>query len=228
MVLPTDGGSSKAPTASHPAVAAPTATPRYSTIPSTAPVAPMPTHSSVGTASTTASAKSMADPAGDPSRITLTKSNGTVLIDSVLVPTRLNSDGELVPPDNQAGWYAEDGWPKPGVLSELRSVIVGHVTCGHNCQEEFFKLPQAEAGDIVRVYYSNPNEVLVFRVLSLPKHEQKDLFTKPDTIPRVRDAWLSPEGNPQRVVTVVTCDTQSGYTNGHSNGNTYIQAVRIV
>lgn len=171
----------------------------------------------------------IADPQGEPEWITVENQDGVPYISTGIVPNKLRANHDLVPPVGSAGWYAEAGWPRPGVVSDRRSVVVGHATCGLGCRDVFFNLRDVKVGDIVRIKYDS-GETLSFRVFADWQSVSKNQFVKP-----VRDdgsrtdvypAWFSEDGAPERVVTLATCDTDSGYSGGHSNNNGYTQALR--
>lgn len=171
-----------------------------------------------------------ANPRGNPLWVTVEHPGEQPYVSTSIVPNRLQLNEKLVPPSRKAGWYAEPQWPKPGELSALRSVLVGHATCGSGCHDVFYNLKQVRIGDIVRVKYDS-GDVAVFRVYTDWASKDKDEFVIPiredGTRTDVYPAWFSPTGAEEQVVTLATCDTASGYTAGYSNNNGYTQAVRI-
>ncbi len=190
-------------------------------------VAPQPTstwiHTNTPMPSSTSTPAVMKDPVGTPVRMRIARGK-EIIVDfdkDPMVPTYLKSDNSLEPRNERVGWYAEPGWPLPGVLSEYRSVIVGHVT-NRGEPDVFFNLPRVKSGDVIELHY--PRQVLHFRV------DQSFEVPKKDT-QREDRVWES-SGKAERVISVITCDPASEtYTSGpyrnRLSGNWVVQATRI-
>lgn len=175
-----------------------------------------------------ASSSPRASGAGSPASITGRPLSVAVLRDGdVLLAADLDPqqavDGILTARPGRAGWYAAAGWPKPGALSTNRSIIVGHVRWG-GAPDVFARLSDVRTGDTVRVRYSGGGEAR-FRVTRGPVAVGKTVVTG-EADGEYRWVWRSDD--PQQVLSLFTCDLDSGLrADGHLKGNWIVQAVRV-
>lgn len=160
-------------------------------------------------------------PRGEPTRVTVADVSGNVLIDVPLVGTGLDSNGDLVPPIEMAGWYNESDWAmqKPGVLGP--SVIAGHVSGRNSTEGIFYNLDRTRPGDGVKVTYDS-GDVIEFLVTK-SEAVDKDVVTDGRS-----EAWKSvfEPGEDQAYLSVFTCDYNTTWNNGHYSGNWVVWAVR--
>ncbi len=139
-----------------------------------------------------------------------------------MVPSYLEKDRTLEPEHNKVGWYAEAGWPLPGVKSSYRSIVVGHVSGYRGKPDVFASLPTVRVGDIVEVQY--PRATIRFRVT--------DSFEIPKTKTQSDDRVWTASGAQGRLLSVITCDPgsstfRSGPHQGRLSGNWVVLATRI-
>lgn len=150
-------------------------------------------------------------PSGDPTRVVVTTSDGRELVDASLIPTYLDAQNVLAPPFGTAGWYAEDGWPKPGHAGA--SILVGHINHGSN-PDVFWNLPQVSLGDRVTVTYGSGRTVEW--TITRSQAASKEQVPKDDTI------W--DHDNPEPVLRLITCDPTTPLNGGHYEGNWVVWA----
>lgn len=172
--------------------------------------------SSSSTRSTTSSASgspqaAIPAPPGDPTRVVVTASGGKQLVDASLIPTYLDAQNVLAPPFGTAGWYAEDGWPKPGHAGA--SILVGHINHGSK-PDVFWNLPQVSLGDRVTVTYGSGRTVEW--KITRSEAATKQQVPKDDTI------W--DYDNPKPLLRLITCDPTTPLRGGHFEGNWVVWA----
>ncbi len=192
-----------------PTAAAPT-TQRPSPSPSPASVTPSPTASSTPSEPPV---RISARPKGKPKRVTVTAPGDTLLVDAPLVATGLDDKGVLAPPPGVAGWYDEEGWPKPGYPGA--SILAGHINTRATGPDTFAKLPKVRPGARVRVTYSS-GEAADF-VVTRSEAVSKKQVPKDDSI------WDA--GNPRPLLRLITCDPTTPVKGGHYVGNWVVWAV---
>jgi len=151
-------------------------------------------------------------PQGNPKRVTVTALGGGDLVDAKLVPATLDDDGILAPPAGVAGWYDEQGWPKPGFPGA--SILAGHINTRATGPDTFAELPRVRPGARVRVTYSSGDEVdfVVTRSEAVPKK----VTPKDDSI------WDA--DNPRPLLRLITCDPTTPVKGGHYVGNWVVWA----
>lgn len=149
-------------------------------------------------------------PSGNPSRVVVT-SGGKELVDASLQPTYLDAQKVLAPPFGVAGWYAEEGWPKPGHTGA--SILVGHIN-HQGAPDVFWNLPQVRVGDTVTVTYASGTSVS-WRV-TRSSAESKTAVPQDDSI------W--DHDNPQPLLRLITCDPTTPLEGGHYEGNWVVWA----
>ena len=150
-------------------------------------------------------------PPGDPTRVVVTTSAGRELVDASLIPTYLDAQNVLAPPFGTAGWYAEDGWPKPGHAGA--SILVGHINHGSK-PDVFWNLPQVSLGDRVTVTYGSGRTV-EWRIT------RSEAATK-QQVPRDDSIW--DHDNPEPLLRLITCDPTTPLNGGHYEGNWVVWA----
>ncbi len=153
-------------------------------------------------------------PKGEPKRVVVVSTSGRTLVDAALVPDRLDSKGVLAPPFGVAGWYAEDGWPKPGWPGA--SILAGHINRRSPSVQldTFGHLTKVRAGDRITVVYSSGQSVTFAATRS------KALSKK--AVPRDDSIWDS--DNPRPVLRLITCDPTTPVKGGHYEGNWVVWA----
>lgn len=166
------------------------------------------TTSSVVTPSSTPSSTPVAEgirnPRGKPVKVTVTSAKHGLLIRSKVQAIRTRSDGRLVPSAGVAGWFADPGWPKPGVLSRYNSIVAGHVSGGGK-PDVFYLLSKARKGDKVVIDYDSEDRVII-KVTNNPVNVGKDVVTSDSKYDWV---WESKEGMERRIVSFFTCNAES-------------------
>lgn len=137
---------------------------------------------------------------------------GDELVDATLIPAGLDDDGILAPPPGVAGWYDEEGWPKPGFPGA--SILAGHINTRKTGPDTFALLPQVRPGATVTVTYSSGDEVefVATRSRAVPKKQTP----KDDSI------WDA--GNPRPLLRLITCDPTTPVKGGHYVGNWVVWA----
>jgi hypothetical protein len=151
-------------------------------------------------------------PQGEPERVVVTALGGAELVDATLVPSGLDEDGILAPPAGVAGWYDEQGWPKPGYPGA--SILAGHINTRATGPDTFARLPQVRPGARVRVTYSSGDEAefIVTRSKAVPKKQT----------PRDDSIW--DVDNPRPLLRLITCDPTTPVKGGHYVGNWVVWA----
>ena len=186
--------------------------------PTTATPSPTSATTTAGPTPTTSPTKSAAPPAahdlptGEPERVVVTSLGGKELVDAGLIPAGLDDDGILAPPPGVAGWYDEEGWPKPGFPGA--AILAGHINTRKNGPDTFARLPDVRPGAVVAVQYSSGDEVefVVTRSKAVPKSRTP----KDDTI------WDA--DNPRPLLRLITCDPTTPVEGGHYVGNWVVWA----
>lgn len=109
-------------------------------------------------------------------------------------------DGGWSPVPRRLEWYQKD-YPKPGVNSDLRAVIAGHVV--YNGRDDVFaRLADVKAGDEVVITFSSGKRY-IFVVYGQPLVANKEQLRTNQAI------WGS---NPvSQTIVLMTCDDQNGY-----------------
>lgn len=174
---------------------------------------PTPTPAS-GSATTTPVSEAIQNPRGKPVKIKVVSAKDGVIIHARLVATRLRSDGRLVPPAGEASWLADEGWPKPGVLSRYNSIVAGHVSGGGK-PDVFYELSKARKGDEVIITYDSGDRVIV-KITKNPVNVGKKAVADS---PKYDWVWESIDGEKHRIVTLFTCNPESEHVGGHSVDN---------
>ena len=171
------------------------------------------TTSSSSTSSPTSKTTQAAIPAppGDPTRVVVTTAGGKELVDASLIPTYLDAQNVLAPPFGTAGWYAEEGWPKPGHAGA--SILVGHINHGSQ-PDVFWNLPQVSLGDRVTVTYGSGRTVEW--TITRSEAATKQQVPKDDSI------W--DHDNPAPLLRLITCDPTTPLRGGHFEGNWVVWA----
>ncbi len=154
----------------------------------------------------------LANPRGNPVRVTITSANGKRLISARMQPIHTQPDGRLVPPGGIAGWLADSSWPKPGVLSRYRSIVAGHVSGGGK-PDIFYNLPQIRKGDTAVITYDSGDRVIA-RITNSPVNVGKD-----DVSSDPKYDWVWEGKKKARVVSFFTCNVDAAHVNGHSVEN---------
>lgn len=173
---------------------------------------PSATRTTSTSSSTTTSTQAAAPaPSGDPTRVVVTTAGGKQLVDASLIPTYLDAQNVLAPPFGTAGWYAEDGWPKPGHAGA--SILVGHINHGSQ-PDVFWNLPQVSLGDRVTVTYGSGRTVEW--KITRSEAATKQQVPKDDTI------W--DHDNPKPLLRLITCDPTTPLRGGHFEGNWVVWA----
>lgn len=174
------------------------------------PDAPSATTSTVD--GTLALPSSVTEPSGEPIRVEVFSADGTSLVDAMLEPAGLDSDGILAPPPGIAGWYSEPGWARPGWPGA--AIIAGHVRNGSRA-DVFFDLVDATVGDHVIVSYDSGDRS-VFRVTrSAAMHKNE--------VPQDDSIW--DHASPTPLLRLITCDPATPTRDdGHLEGNWVIWA----
>ena len=154
-----------------------------------------------------------ARPQGKPKRVTVTAPGDAVLVDAPLVATGLDDKGVLAPPAGVAGWYDEQGWPKPGYPGA--SILAGHINTRATGPDTFAKLPTVRPGARVRVTYSSGEaaDFVVTRSAAVSKKQ----------VPKDDSIWDA--GNPRPLLRLITCDPTTPVKGGHYVGNWVVWAV---
>lgn len=153
-------------------------------------------------------------PAGDPTRVVVT-SGGRSIVDASLQATYLDAQKVLAPPFGTAGWYAEDGWPKPG--HDGASILVGHINQGSQ-PDVFWNLPQVKVGDVVTVTYGSGKKVRF-------KITRSEAASKTQ-VPQDDSIW--DHDNPEPRLRLITCDPTTPLEGGHYEGNWVVWADEIM
>ena len=188
-----------------------------STSPTKKPSATTTTRSSTTSSSSTSSPTSKTTqaaipaPPGDPTRVVVTTAGGKELVDASLIPTYLDAQNVLAPPFGTAGWYAEEGWPKPGHAGA--SILVGHINHGSQ-PDVFWNLPQVSLGDRVTVTYGSGRTVEW--TITRSEAATKQQVPKDDSI------W--DHDNPAPLLRLITCDPTTPLRGGHFEGNWVVWA----
>lgn len=159
---------------------------------------------SSATPSSTSVAEKIRNPRGKPVKVTVTSAKHGLLIRSKVQAIRTRSDGRLVPPAGVAGWFADPGWPKPGVLSRYNSIVAGHVSGGGK-PDVFYLLSKARKGDKAVIDYESGDRVTIM-ITSNPVNVGKDVVTSDSKYDWV---WESEEGVERRIVSFFTCNAES-------------------
>lgn len=195
------------------------AEPTPTSVAPTASATPLPTV--VPAPSETVTPPERALPRGEPAQVVVTAADGTVLVDTSLVPTYLQPNLELVPVFGTAGWYAEADWSrsKPGFPGP--SILVGHISNLTGAPDVFGRLPEVRPGDVVLVRYDSGDEVSFLVSRSEPVNKD-DAVDVPDEngvsgTQIAKDIWM-PEGD-QPVLRIVTCDPSTDFVGSHYLGN---------
>lgn len=157
---------------------------------------------------------STVNPKGDPQRVVVVSTSGKTLVDASLVPSRLDSKGVLAPPFGVAGWYAEQGWAKPGWPGA--SILAGHINRRSPAIEldTFGHLTQVRSGDRITVVYTSGQTV------SFTATKSKALSKK--AVPADDSIWDA--SNPEPLLRLITCDPTTPVQGGHYQGNWVVWA----
>jgi LPXTG-site transpeptidase (sortase) family protein len=153
-------------------------------------------------------------PSGDPARVVVTSSSGRELVNAGLQATYLDSKGVLAPPPGIAGWYAEQGWPKPGAPGA--SILVGHINY-RGGPDVFWNLTSAKPGDVVTVTYGS-GKTVKFQVT-------KSRAVSKKAVPKDTSIW--DWQNPQPLLRLITCDPETPLQGGHYEGNWVVWATPL-
>ncbi|KGN29373.1 hypothetical protein N802_13730 [Knoellia sinensis KCTC 19936] len=141
-------------------------------------------------------------------------SSGKTLVDAKIVPDTLDDEGVLAPPFGVVGWYAEQGWAKPGWPGA--SILAGHINRRSPKVEldTFGHLTKVRPGDRITVAYTS-GESVAFKATK-SKALSKTAVPKDDSI------WDS--GNPEPLLRLITCDPTTPVKGGHYEGNWVVWA----
>lgn len=150
-------------------------------------------------------------PRGEPTNLQISRTGTVVLDKPISGSVGLDKDGWVRPADDTIRWYKAGTWPRPGYPGP--AVLSGHSTFAKS-EGVLWELKHAREGDLVTVSYSSGDAVVfrVTRMLSFPKSERE--------LP-VADIWPSTS---LPMLRICTCDTDSGYVEGSSLGNTCLLA----
>lgn len=170
--------------------------------------------SSSATSSSGSAAPAGSAPDGQPTRVQVT-SGGQDVIDASLQATYLDAQNVLAPPFGVAGWYAEEGWPKPG--HQGSSILVGHINQGGE-PDVFWNLPQVKVGDVVTVTYGSGSTVKF-------KITRSEAASKA-AVPQDDSIWDHDAAQPQ--LRLITCDPTTPLEGGHYEGNWVVWADEMV
>lgn len=153
-------------------------------------------------------------PKGDPKRVVVVSTSGATLVDASLVPSHLDAKGVLAPPFGVAGWYAEQGWAKPGWPGA--SILAGHINRRSPKIEldTFGHLTKVRSGDRITVVYTSGESVSFTATKS--RALSKTAVPKDDSI------WDAT--NPQPLLRLITCDPTTPVQGGHYQGNWVVWA----
>lgn len=154
------------------------------------------------------------NPRGNPKKITVISQSKGTLIRAKMQDIYVRPDGRLVPPPGVAGWLADKGWPKPGVLSRYNSIVAGHVSGGGK-PDVFYRLPDVRKGDRVVIEYDSGDRVII-TITKNPVNVGKTTVT---SAPKYDWVWETKDGTEQRLVSFFTCNPASEHINGHSVDN---------
>lgn len=164
-------------------------------------------------------------PRGEPEEIRIISQSGKVLISAKIRPVYIRPDRSLAPPSGVAGWLADEGWPKPGVLSRYNSIVAGHVSWNHQ-PDVFYRLPQVRKGDQAVIDYDSGDRVVVVITLD-PVNIGKSVITSD---PKYDWVWENSAGDEGRLVSFFTCNLEAQHINGSSveNWATQGEVVQVV
>ncbi|XVX20948.1 class F sortase [Actinomycetota bacterium] len=170
-----------------------------------------PTKKSTSAGSAIKKSRYVLRPKGTPKIVRLTAAGGQRLVDADLTPAHLDEEAVLAPPFGLAGWYAEEGWAKPGWPGA--AILVGHINHGSKA-DVFWNLPRAKAGDAVTVTFSSgqTTRFVVTRSQAVAKTE----------VPKSKDIWAADSKTP--LLRLITCDPTTPLEAGHYEGNWVVWA----
>ncbi|MFC7489977.1 MULTISPECIES: class F sortase [unclassified Knoellia] len=193
--------------------ATPTLTPTPTRSPSATPKRPPATSTPRRSAGPTFG-PSTVKPRGEPKRVVVVSTSGETLVDADLVPSRLDDEGVLAPPFGVAGWYAEQGWAKPGWPGA--SILAGHINRRSPKLEldTFGHLTRVRSGDRITVVYTSGQSV------TFKATRSKALSKK--AVPQDDSIWDA--GNPEPLLRLITCDPTTPVQGGHYKGNWVVWA----
>ena len=163
-----------------------------------------------------ASAALPKNPRGNPKQLLVWR--GNVIIISMYFGDTVYTSRGWGSPCGEVAYRDKEDWPKPGYLSESRSLITGHVWC----EREVYALDnlgKVKAGDRAEIHYTSGDVVIGFA-----EHDAEDILKA--ALNEEKEGARNPNlRNPlsMRTFRVSTCDTDSTVRpDGHLSKNTYV------
>jgi hypothetical protein len=167
--------------------------------------------------SSTQTAPTMKDPAGTPVQMTLYQGK-TVLFTMDLRAGIRQPNGTFVSDCGKTAWYAETGWPKPGMSSTQLSLVTGHAWC----RDEIYgldRLQQSHAGALLSIKYSSGDIITAKAIEDASQVNKSQLNTLSE--------YLYAK-TPVRMIRLSTCDRDGGTrSDGRTSFNIVQRFIRV-